>query len=652
MGKFTAKFTTKFTTKFVAKSRMLEAAALLVAVGLSMPALAADKTPFEMHRWQHIGFAENGLATIDYEEDALINSEAVIQAFGQIRIPNNDHFVDLEIVEAATLKADGRRIEVAREHIFKMTGTAEGAALFSADSTVRVIPFPDLGVGDRRIVHIRRHEKAQRIPGAISETILFQTATGKIIEDVSVDLPDDLHLHVAESELSHSEEIIPGGRRLSWHTELKRSRTAEPLAIAPIDHMPHVLISNSADWGEFGRIYGTELTQAVDIDPAIIAQANEITTGLTERRDIARALFDWTSRNIRYFNVVLGSGGFFPHAPASILALRYGDCKDHAALLRAFLAAKGIESEHTLINLSRVYGDYSLPIPSFDHMILYVPEFALYLDPTDPTSNFDALSPALRDKPVVRVRADGAIADRTKLNAAQDAAVVLTSAITIGEDGRASGTSTVEGRGPLAESLRASAQRIAVDDNEFAQTLLTMQNSRGSGSFEAPSFLDKADPYRIDATFQLDRPFFGAKGPANAVPTGPRLFARPNEALQRGVASNWVETFACGIPQTYTERVRIIWPASVVLKGAPANVNVTAGQASYQATYVLAGNSLAVERVFRFNPPHAFCKPAELAAVAEVLSAAEQDFGVRLVLVTAPKPVAAPIAPEQISITQ
>jgi hypothetical protein len=221
---------------------------------------------------------------------------------------------------------------------------------------------------------------------------------------------------------------------------------------------------------------------------------------------------------------------------------------------------------------------------------------------------------------------------------------VLTSFITIDDNGRASGTSTVEGRGSLAHALRSSAQQIdAAGADETAQNVLTSQNWRGSGSFTAPSFLDKADPYRIDATFHLDRPFFGAKGVANAVPTGPRLFARPSEALNRGIAGNWVDAFACGIPQTYTERLKIVWPAGVALKTAPANVHVTAGEVSYNATYVVAGNSLAIERVFRFSPPHAFCKPAELTAAADALNAAEQDFNVRLVFDGAPKTASAPV---------
>ena len=41
--------------------------------------------------------------------------------------------------------------------------------------------------------------------------------------------------------------------------------------------------------------------------------------------------------------------------PATIVKNKFGDCKDHAILMAALLAAKGIASEQVLINLGDVY---------------------------------------------------------------------------------------------------------------------------------------------------------------------------------------------------------------------------------------------------------------------------------------------------------
>lgn len=42
--------------------------------------------------------------------------------------------------------------------------------------------------------------------------------------------------------------------------------------------------------------------------------------------------------------VYVGAGGVVPHAAQTVLDNRYGDCKDHVALLEALLGAAGIKS--------------------------------------------------------------------------------------------------------------------------------------------------------------------------------------------------------------------------------------------------------------------------------------------------------------------
>jgi transglutaminase-like putative cysteine protease len=88
-------------------------------------------------------------------------------------------------------------------------------------------------------------------------------------------------------------------------------------------------------------------------------------------------------KNIRYVGVYLAKGRVVPHDAASVLRNKFGDCKDKATLMSALFAAKGIASEHVLIN----FGDtYTLPEPptmaALNHSILYLPEFDLYDDPT------------------------------------------------------------------------------------------------------------------------------------------------------------------------------------------------------------------------------------------------------------------------------
>ncbi len=66
-------------------------------------------------------------------------------------------------------------------------------------------------------------------------------------------------------------------------------------------------------------------------------------------------LSDWVRKNIRYVAVYVGAGGVVPHSAQAVLDNRYGDCKDHVALLEALLKAVAIESSPALINAGNAY---------------------------------------------------------------------------------------------------------------------------------------------------------------------------------------------------------------------------------------------------------------------------------------------------------
>ena len=97
---------------------------------------------------------------------------------------------------------------------------------------------------------------------------------------------------------------------------------------------------------------------------------------------------------------MLGAGGFTPHAATDVLALHYGDCKDHVMLLEALLAARGIVSNPALIAAGGAYVLPDGPSPFyFNHLITYVPEFRLFLDSTAHYAPFGVLPLPDADRP-------------------------------------------------------------------------------------------------------------------------------------------------------------------------------------------------------------------------------------------------------------
>ena len=111
-----------------------------------------------------------------------------------------------------------------------------------------------------------------------------------------------------------------------------------------------------------------------------------------------------------------------------MLTTRIGDSQDHAVLLSALLAAKGIASEPVLINLDMLYR-LGIPVPfaQLNHVMLYLPEFG----PSMPTprwvhARFGELPFAEYGKPVVRAVATGEVLGAIPVLAPGAATMTLT----------------------------------------------------------------------------------------------------------------------------------------------------------------------------------------------------------------------------------
>jgi TPR repeat protein/transglutaminase-like putative cysteine protease len=100
----------------------------------------------------------------------------------------------------------------------------------------------------------------------------------------------------------------------------------------------------------------------------------------------ASAALHWVQDEIRYFSVSIGENSHRPQAPDTVLARRYGDCKDKTYLLVSLLGQLGISAQPVLVTASapKLPGKL-IPTPTmFDHVIVRVEldGAVYYVDPT------------------------------------------------------------------------------------------------------------------------------------------------------------------------------------------------------------------------------------------------------------------------------
>ncbi len=97
-----------------------------------------------------------------------------------------------------------------------------------------------------------------------------------------------------------------------------------------------------------------------------------------------RALYDEVVRRTRYVGLEFGIHGYKPYKVPQVWERKFGDCKDKAALLHVMLKEVGIESTMALARTTKGGNIDAEPasLSVFDHAIVFVPKYNLYLDGT------------------------------------------------------------------------------------------------------------------------------------------------------------------------------------------------------------------------------------------------------------------------------
>ena len=133
---------------------------------------------------------------------------------------------------------------------------------------------------------------------------------------------------------------------------------------------PAMRAKTSGAWKDIGVWYN-ELTQSRCFPPDK-SQSRRTYGQHLQSVEKMRVLTQYMQRNIRYFAVEIGIGGYQPHPAAEVFAHQYGDCKDKATLLSAMLQEAGIESYYVIIHTERGMVHPNYPFMGFNHAILAI----------------------------------------------------------------------------------------------------------------------------------------------------------------------------------------------------------------------------------------------------------------------------------------
>lgn len=610
-------------------------AVLCVAVLFCTRALAADDgtdpSATILKNLQHFVVQRDGSYALTEELLLQLNEQRAVGSDAQRHFHFNRTLENVEIIEAYTEKPDGRRLPVQPDQIKLQQEPAYNGAPMFQDMQIKAVIYPDVAVGDKLYSKIRKTRSVALFGGQFYDSTYPPYRPLKQLTLI-YDLPSDMPLKSdALGFRSHPVERHDGRSIYRWDYTPADNPRLEFDSVAYSDFGRHLIVSTFDDYSSIGLAYDAVARQAATPTSSIQAKARDLVQGLSEPRDKARVIGNWVRTNIRYVAVYIGNGGREPHSAESVLDNRYGDCKDHVALMEAMLSAVGIDSTPALISAGNAYK--LSPVASmdpFNHVINYIPALDLYIDTTADNLSVGYLPFWDLDKQVILTRSG----KMGHTPASQPGKIRNHYTVQIAADGSAKFDFTRENLGSWDEEVRAEQRNWDRGAQQrFVESLLKNAGIKGSGTVELGN-LDSAsdgEGYRYSLHGKGENWVYlpGTVG----VPAASSLYAGLSDQVFR--LTNEVtrtQPFVCG-DNDYEEQAEYDLPTNARLLAVPPDVHIASPYFQYHAKFTQGEGKLLIERSFKSGKAGAkVCTPEDHLAMQADIKKMVRDLRSQFIL--------------------
>jgi hypothetical protein len=516
-----------------------------------------------------------------------------------------------------TIAADERQY-MAQDADFTEQGDTNIPVMLSTNkSRIAHPPAEDVGstviCESEELLEPFQQEKVWRIQNGIP--VVFQA--------LEVDLPPGR----AHSQSWHSFKAVPPVEVSPnhWRWELK---DMPALILRDVPSHPEwaaLAARMSVQWGEVAvegtdnqwRALGQWVT-TLEADrpapsPEITAHVQALIAGAPDFYTKLSRITDSIQKNIRYFIVERGIGGFQANHAADIFRNRYGDCKDKTTLLIAMLQVVGIHGYYVPVDDRRGVIDPENPSLYGNHMITAIEIPAdvndprlmaivkakdgkryLIFDPTNERTPVGNLPSYLQGS--YGTLAAGASSQIIALPvlAPEANGTERNGAFTLSPDGTLTGMVDATHSGPEGAEMRTILKYS--DEKERRESLETAISHDVPGvvlnsfQFVQPSALDKP----LEVHYKLTATQYAHQA-------GPLLLVRPRVVGSHAMAFDDrprtvpIDLSATGL---WRDSFDITLPAGYVVDETPDAIDVDTDFASYHSTVTAKGNQLHYQREY------------------------------------------------------
>ncbi len=592
-------------------------ASFLTALALCGSALAATGDPLELQTrfsYYHANYFinEDGTAIESHEWSKTVLKETALERSKSASVGYSTSAQKAEVIAAYTLKADGKRIDVPKDNyqVEVNSGKGKDSPVYSDWTTLTVV-FPDVAVGDKVVFSYKLIQTEPMFPRQYSTAQYFYDQVAYDDVRVRFDYPASMWVQYEARGMKETANETKGDRKIvEWSyanpQPLKTER--RDYSVFDSDKVVGLSFSTFKTYADIAAAYGERALPKAAVTDRITKLAAEIVKDKTSPKEQARALYEWVATHITYAGNCIGIGAVVPRDTSFILDNKMGDCKDHATLLQALLAARGIKSTQALLNSGSAYQLAKVPVVStVNHVINYLPEFDLYVDSTSSSTPFGLLPYGDEDKPVLLVEGykDGA---KTRVPPVGSNKQHVKSVLKFAPDGSVSGDIDISLHGISAVQTRSWARDITKEaEEDLVKNMYRQQGMIGSGKLIKDDPQELTDNYHYKASFNAEK-FIKLPGAGAFYIHPPLNVSTPIYSfLQTAMEPETVDVACSSI--NATEEYTIELPKTVKVLSIPDNLKVANDFVAYTASYKLKGNILTVKRTLDDRTPGNVCKP-------------------------------------------
>ncbi len=326
----------------------------------------------------------SGLDRVHVQQLYLVGTDSALETHRVSTIRYSPSSEELHVIHARAWKPNGMVLD-AQELGAREDSDTPGSMYY--DMSLEQFRFSGLEKGD--VVELeysllpRRHSAPYN--GYFGELVLFAGRGPELLKRYVLIAP------AAQKIFVHAEKVAPasvsardGSQVFLWESRAIPALPREPRSPGVTEISPYIHVSTMGDWKQLGSWYADLIRPQFALDQSLNDELSRITNGLQTDKEKIRAIQEFVLRSTHYVALEFGIYSYKPYPVTQIYARRFGDCKDKASLMIALLRAAGVEAEIALVR-TRSLGDVAVEpasIAVFNHAIVYVPKYDLWLDGT------------------------------------------------------------------------------------------------------------------------------------------------------------------------------------------------------------------------------------------------------------------------------